>query len=183
MQIILKMKLQLNYIKYKYLFYFNSKAPSISIIFDIRANFRRFFMHICNFIKYKFIFIILFFFLFNIISPFSYSFSFSDDSLYVWSNSSENIPTSSINTKNFSNEEENTQNNTVSQDNKSTENSVNSSGNFLGLTSGSAVLMDQRSGFVLYEHNSHEQLRPASVTKIMALLLIMESLDNRINKP
>lgn len=32
----------------------------------------------------------------------------------------------------------------------------------------------------MYEHNSHEQLRPASVTKIMTLLLIMEALDNNI---
>ena len=29
----------------------------------------------------------------------------------------------------------------------------------------------------MYEHNSHEQLRPASVTKVMSILLIMEALD------
>ena len=41
--------------------------------------------------------------------------------------------------------------------------------------------MDQKTGQVLYEHNSHEKLRPASVTKIMTILLIMEALDsNRI---
>ncbi len=38
--------------------------------------------------------------------------------------------------------------------------------------------MDQSTGTVLYDHNCHEQLRPASVTKIMTLLLIMEALDN-----
>ena len=51
-------------------------------------------------------------------------------------------------------------------------------GNFLGITSGSCILMDQKTGQVLYEYNSHEQLRPASVTKIMTILLIMEALDN-----
>lgn len=40
--------------------------------------------------------------------------------------------------------------------------------------------MDQNTGTILYEHNSHEQLRPASVTKVMTILLIMEALDNGI---
>lgn len=44
----------------------------------------------------------------------------------------------------------------------------------------SAILIEQSSGKVLYEKNSHEQLRPASVTKIMSILLIMESLDSGI---
>jgi len=51
-------------------------------------------------------------------------------------------------------------------------------GNFLNLTSGSGILIECKTGQVLYEHNSHEQLRPASVTKIMTLLLIMEAIDN-----
>ena len=38
--------------------------------------------------------------------------------------------------------------------------------------------MEQSTGTVLYEHNSHEQLRPASVTKVMTILLIMEALDS-----
>jgi len=42
----------------------------------------------------------------------------------------------------------------------------------------SAVLMDAATGQVLYEKNSHERLRPASVTKIMTLLLVMEALEN-----
>ena len=50
-------------------------------------------------------------------------------------------------------------------------------GNFLNIESGSAILIEQNSGQVLYEYNSHEQLRPASVTKIMSILLIMEALD------
>lgn len=51
-------------------------------------------------------------------------------------------------------------------------------GNFLNLDCGSAVLIEQNTGSVLYNHNMHEQLRPASVTKVMTLLLIMEALDN-----
>ena len=40
-----------------------------------------------------------------------------------------------------------------------------------------AVLMDASTGKVLMSHNENEQLYPASVTKIMALLLVMEALD------
>ena len=50
--------------------------------------------------------------------------------------------------------------------------------NSLNLESASAILMDQKSGNVLYEHNIHEQLRPASVTKVMTMLLIMEAIDS-----
>ena len=45
-------------------------------------------------------------------------------------------------------------------------------------SSGSAILIEQSTGQVLYAHNEHEQLRPASVTKIMSILLIMEELDS-----
>ena len=48
----------------------------------------------------------------------------------------------------------------------------------LNLNCGSAILIEQNSGKVLYEHNIHEKLRPASVTKVMTILLIMEALDN-----
>ncbi len=41
----------------------------------------------------------------------------------------------------------------------------------------SAILMDAATGQILYEKNSHERLRPASVTKIMTLLLVMEALE------
>lgn len=49
--------------------------------------------------------------------------------------------------------------------------------NSLNLESGAAILIEQSTGQVLYSHNSHEQLRPASVTKIMSMLLIMEQID------
>ena len=42
----------------------------------------------------------------------------------------------------------------------------------------SALLMDTATGTVLYESNSHEKLAPASVTKVMTMLLIMEAIDS-----
>lgn len=47
----------------------------------------------------------------------------------------------------------------------------------LGLSAYSALLMDQETGTVLYEKNSHTPLPPASVTKIMTILLVMEALE------
>ena len=41
----------------------------------------------------------------------------------------------------------------------------------------SALLMDVATGTVLYEENAHEALAPASVTKVMTMLLIMEAID------
>lgn len=48
----------------------------------------------------------------------------------------------------------------------------------ISLSSKSAILMDVGSGQVLYEKNSHEKLPPASVTKVMTMLLICEALDS-----
>jgi len=42
----------------------------------------------------------------------------------------------------------------------------------------SAILIEQSTGQILYEKNSHEKIPPASMTKMMSLLLIMESIDN-----
>ena len=50
--------------------------------------------------------------------------------------------------------------------------------NSLNLESGSAILIEQTTGQILYAHNVHEQLRPASVTKVMSILLIMEAIDS-----
>lgn len=41
----------------------------------------------------------------------------------------------------------------------------------------SAVLMEATTGQVLYEKNSHTKLAPASVTKVMTMLMIMEALE------
>ena len=89
--------------------------------------------------------------------------SFAANSVYVWSKepvtveTSSNIDTSKINTVTTS---------------------TGVIGNFLNLSSGSAVLLEQNSGKILYEHNPHEQLRPASVTQVMTILLIMEAIDS-----
>ena len=53
----------------------------------------------------------------------------------------------------------------------------------LELSAASAVLMEKETGDILYEKESHEKLEPASVTKVMTLLLIFEALDSgRISK-
>lgn len=54
---------------------------------------------------------------------------------------------------------------------------ADTSEDFLNIESESAILIEQTTGKVLYEKNSHKQLRPASVTKVMTILLIMEALD------
>ncbi len=48
----------------------------------------------------------------------------------------------------------------------------------LSLSCASAVLMEKETGSLLFEENAHEKLEPASVTKIMTLLLIMEAVDS-----
>lgn len=45
------------------------------------------------------------------------------------------------------------------------------------LKAGSALLMEKETGRVLFESNAHEKLEPASVTKVMTMLLVMEALD------
>ena len=46
----------------------------------------------------------------------------------------------------------------------------------------SVLLMEKETGTVLYEQNSHEKREPASVTKVMTLLLVMEAIDGgRLN--
>ena len=47
----------------------------------------------------------------------------------------------------------------------------------LAIQSKSVLLMELESGTVLYEKNADEMLRPASVTKVMTLLLIFEALE------
>ena len=86
-----------------------------------------------------------------------------DDSIYVWSSETEPITTQT-----------NAQEVKKDEENKSSSNTQNS----LNLESGGAILIEQKTGKVLYEHNIHEKLRPASVTKVMSILLIMEALDS-----
>ena len=46
------------------------------------------------------------------------------------------------------------------------------------LSCAAAILMEKETGTVLYEKDAHLPLSPASVTKIMTLLLAMEALDS-----
>ena len=60
----------------------------------------------------------------------------------------------------------------------STENEAEPEYPELGLTCKSAVLMEASTGKILYAKNADEALLPASVTKVMTLLLIMEEIDS-----
>ena len=94
-----------------------------------------------------------------ILTIFTFSVVFAaDDSVYVWSNASEKSVQTNAKTEN--------QSTGVKTENE------------LKLESGGAILIEQHTGQVLYEHNIHEKLRPASVTKVMSILLIMEALDS-----
>lgn len=88
----------------------------------------------------------------------TYCLSYDTSSSYIWSVDTDAIATSSSDTEKVNSEIENN--------------------NSLNLESGAAILIEQSTGQVLYSHNAHEQLRPASVTKIMSILLIMEQIDN-----
>jgi len=48
----------------------------------------------------------------------------------------------------------------------------------LNVAGKSALLMDVATGKILYENNAHEPLPPASVTKVMTMLLVMEAIDS-----
>lgn len=46
----------------------------------------------------------------------------------------------------------------------------------------SAILLEASTGKIIFEKNSHEHLSPASMTKMMSMLLIVESIDKGIIK-
>lgn len=116
---------------------------------------------------------------------------FAEGTTYVWSNNSDKINTSNekdiketnaeISTEQKSNTTtEFTAETTTEQTTETTANISSTSNTVdLKLESPSAILIEQTTGQVLYEHNCHEKLRPASVTKIMSILLIMEQIDSR----
>ena len=103
------------------------------------------------------------------------------------SNSSNNISTNATNTSNNTgtSTSTNTTTNTSADVSKAEEDpslltnatSEVTDNNSLNLESASAILIEQSSGRILYAHNIHEQLRPASVTKVMSILLIMEAIE------
>lgn len=104
-------------------------------------------------LKLSISFLLLFIIVFTLTLP-----CFAEETSYVWSSSS--TPVNSSNTENMTN------------------NTTATNSDTLNLESASAILIEQSTGQVLYEHNSHEPLRPASVTKVMSILLIMEALDS-----
>ena len=113
---------------------------------------------------------------------FTFSYCFAEDTVYVWSSTSTTLNTES-NSINITNN--NISNNTTINSNNNSTTNVSSSDvesgentDTLNLESESAILIEQSTGKVLYSKNEHEQLRPASVTKVMSILLIMEAIDN-----
>ena len=149
-----------------------------------------------------FVFIIFVFVITTFITPIS----IASSEIYVWSPTSEplnsvqtsvnsvenNVPTNNEYTNSntsSANSNSTMKGNTYKSENQETTittnvdksllNSVPSSvGTDLNLECGGAVLIEQNSGRVLYDHNMHQKLRPASVTKIMSILLIMEAIDS-----
>ena len=110
-------------------------------------------------LKNKFIYItcivlLCYFILFN-----TFAFAVSDATAYVWSNQSKKLETAETSVGLNSS-------------------SATVTDNPLALDCGAACLIEQNSGLIIYDYNMHEKLRPASVTKIMSLLLIMEALDS-----
>ena len=55
---------------------------------------------------------------------------------------------------------------------------ANETGPALEVAARSAVLMEKETGTLLYEKEAHVQMEPASVTKVMTLLLVMEAVDS-----
>lgn len=149
-----------------------------------------------------FVFIISIFVITTFITPIS----IASSEIYVWSPTSEplnsvqtsvnsvenNVPTNNKYTNSntsSANSNSTMKGNTYKSENQETTittnvdksllNSVPSSvGTDLNLECGGAVLIEQNSARVLYDHNMHQKLRPASVTKIMSILLIMEAIDS-----
>lgn len=92
---------------------------------------------------------------------FTFSSCLASESTYIWSDSFD-TDTSEVSATAVQN----------------TDTSTSENANSLNLESQSAILIEQTTGKILYAHNEHEQLRPASVTKVMSILLIMEALDS-----
>ena len=103
----------------------------------------------------------------------------TDDSIYVWSTETEPLTTETSSTVEDTEDISSNENSTATTETSAEENTEDeANNNTLNLESGGAVLIEQTTGQVLYNHNMHEKLRPASVTKVMSVLLIMEAIDS-----
>lgn len=109
--------------------------------------------------KNKFIYIACVVLLCHFILFNTFALAVSDATAYVWSNQSKKLETAETSVGLNSS-------------------SATVTDNTLALDCGAACLIEQNSGLIIYDYNMHEKLRPASVTKIMSLLLIMEALDS-----
>ena len=112
---------------------------------------------------------------------FTFSSCLAIESTYIWSDSFDtDVSEVSANITQNSNTNNTTTNDTLISEtiDTSTSNENSTNANSLNLESQSAILIEQTTGKILYAHNEHEQLRPASVTKVMSILLIMEALDS-----
>lgn len=109
-------------------------------------------------LKNKFIYITCIVLLCSFILFNTFAFAVLDATAYVWSNQSKKLETAETSVGLSSS-------------------SATVTDNPLALDCGAACLIEQNSGLIIYDYNMHEKLRPASVTKIMSLLLIMEALD------
>lgn len=110
-------------------------------------------------LKNKFIYITCIVLLCSFILFNTFAFAVSDATAYVWSNQSKKLETAETSVGLSSS-------------------SATVTDNPLALDCGAACLIEQNSGLIIYDYNMHEKLRPASVTKIMSLLLIIEALDS-----
>ena len=110
-------------------------------------------------LKNKFIYITCIVLLCSFILFNTFAFAVSDATAYVWSNQSKKLETAETSVGLNSS-------------------SATVTDNPLALDCGAACLIEQNAGLIIYDYNMHEKLRPASVTKIMSLLLIMEALDS-----
>ena len=139
----------------------------------------------------------------TIIQAMAFPCSALEDS-YIWSQTVEtnaNVTNENLSNENMTNENlsdvnisnKNTANNNMANNNMINEKNSSSiqtnsqtdlqsdavtENNHLNLESESAILIEQQTGQILYAHNIHSQLRPASVTKVMSILLIMEAINN-----
>ena len=96
-------------------------------------------------------------FLIEILILFYSTFCYADNSIYTWSSRA---------------------NQSLAVSSNITEEYTNDTSNPLNLDCESAILIEQNTGKVLYSYNVHEKLRPASVTKIMSILIIMEAINS-----
>ena len=110
-------------------------------------------------LKNKFIYITCIVLLCSFILFNTFAFAVLDATAYVWSNQSKKLETAETSVGLSSS-------------------SATVTDNPLALDCGAACLIEQNSGLIIYDYNMHEKLRPASVTKIISLLLIMEALDS-----